>query len=63
MTEKEWQIICNTLSAQRNKALDEVAMRDAQIAALTERLDELARTTKPAPAAQQELFPDAEERN
>lgn len=63
MTEKEWGIVCNTLSAQRNQALDEVARRDVQIAKLTERLDELARQLKPAPVVQQELFPDAEERN
>lgn len=67
MTEAQMNAICNTLSAQRNAALDQVAMQEAKIVELTEQIkqltERLADNKKTMPPVQQTLFLDGEERN
>ena len=41
MSEKEWQIVCETLSQQRNDAMNKVAMLQAQVATLNEAVNNL----------------------
>lgn len=41
MTEKDWQIVCDTLSQQRNDAMNKVAMLQAQVTSLTEGIQNL----------------------
>ena len=64
MTEAQMNAICNTLSAQRNAALDQLAMKDAQVVELTEQIAQLTeRLAKQNMPEQRSLIPDAEERN
>lgn len=41
MQEKEWQIVCDTLSQQRNDAMNRVAMLQAQVATMQEALQNM----------------------
>lgn len=65
MTEQQMNAICNTLSAQRNAALDQVAMKEAQVVELTEQIAQLTErlSADMAMPVQQSLIPNAEERN
>ena len=65
MTETQMNAICNILSAQRNAALDQVAMKEAQVVELTEQIAQLTErlSADMAMPVQQSLIPNAEERN
>lgn len=64
MNEKEWQIVCESISQQRNDAMNRVAMLQAQLATMQETLQTLTeRLAKQNMPEQRSLIPDAEERN